>query len=138
MNGLGALVEQFSLPEIARVLKRTVWAGIVLGALAVVVAGVLGHIAFGIGVYIGLALGLANIRAVSTQTARVAQQESPRIFRQLASMTIVRLGVTTAVVIGLILLDRSLGLGSIIGLCAFYLVFVANILVSILRHKDVP
>ncbi|MGA2208171.1 MAG: hypothetical protein ABSH30_00900 [Acidimicrobiales bacterium] len=138
MNGLGALVEQFSLPEISRVLKRTVYAGLVAGAVAVVVAGLLGHILFGIGAYIGLAVGLANIRAITSQTARVAQGDGSRIFRALASMTLFRLGATTVVVIVLIVLNRQLGLGSAVGLCAFYLIFVLNIATSILRHKAVP
>jgi hypothetical protein len=139
MNGLGALVEQFSLPEISRVLKRTVYTGIVAGAVAVLVAALLGHILFGIGAYIGLAIGLANIRAITSQTARVAQGgEGTRIFRALASMTLFRLGATTVVVIVLILLNRQLGLGSAVGLCAFYLIFVLNIVTSILRHKAVP
>lgn len=136
MNGLGSLVEQFSLPEISRVLKRTVVIGLVLGAIALIIAGVLGHILFGAGVYIGLALGLANLRAVTTQTARVATSQPPNVFRALASQTLVRLGGTTVAVVVLFLLARDLGLGAALGLCVYYLLFVVNIIVSIVRHKD--
>ncbi len=136
MNGLGSLVEQFPLPEISKVLKRTVVSGLIFGAIVLVIAGVLGHVLFGIGTYLGLILGLVNIRAVTTQTARVATTQAPNVFRALASMTIFRLGATTVAVVILFVVSRDLGLGAALGLAAYYLIFVANIVVSILRHKD--
>lgn len=140
MNGIGALVEQFSLPEISRVLKRTVVIGLVLGAIGVLVSGLLGSVLFGIGAYIGLALGLANIRAITTQTAKVTNSATTKIVRVMARMTLVRLGATTAVIVVLFLLGRQLGLGSALGLCAYYLVFVANIAALVVHHsrKAVP
>ncbi len=138
MNGIGALVEQFSLPEISRVLKRTVIIGFVLGAVAIVVSGLVGQILFGVGAYIGLAIGFVNIRAITTQTAKVANSGTQRVFRALAQMTLFRLGGTTVAVVVLFLAARQMGLGSAVGLCVYYLVFVANIGASILRHKAVP
>lgn len=138
MNGIGALVEQFNLPEITRVLKRTVVIGLIAGAIAVVVSGILGHILFGIGFYLGLVLGLVNIRAITTQTAKVTNSGTTRIVRAMAHMTLVRLGGTTAAIVILFLIGRDLGLGSALGLCAYYLIFVANIAALVVRHKAVP
>jgi hypothetical protein len=138
MNGIGALVQQFSLPEISRVLKRTVIIALVLGAVAVIVSGIVGHILFGVGAYLGLALGLMNIRAITNQTAKVANSDTTKVFRAMARMTLVRLGATTAAVVVLFVAARDLGLGSAVGLCAYYLVFVANIAASILHNKAVP
>ena len=65
MNGIAALFEQLPLPEVARVVRRTVWAGIVLGAVALGVSAALGCVLAGLGACIGLAFGLANIRLIS-------------------------------------------------------------------------
>jgi hypothetical protein len=138
MNGIGALVEQFNLPEISRVLKRTVVMGLVAGAIAVVVSGVLGHILFGIGFYLGLVIGLANIRAITTQTAKVTNSGTTRIVRAMAHATLFRLGGTTAAIVILFLIGRDLGLGAALGLCAYYLIFVANIAALVWRHRAAP
>jgi ABC-type antimicrobial peptide transport system permease subunit len=138
MNGIGALVEQFSLPEISRVLKRTVIIALVAGAIAIFVSGLLGHILFGFGAYLGVGLGLMNIRAITNQTAKVANSDTTRVFRAMAQMTLVRLGATTVAIVVLFIADRDLGLGAAVGLCAYYLIFVANIAATIVHNKAVP
>lgn len=138
MNGIGALVEQFSLPEISRVLKRTVIIALVAGAIAIIVSGLLGHILFGVGAYLGVALGLMNIRAITNQTAKVANSDTTKVFRAMAQMTLVRLGATTVAVVVLFIAARDLGLGSAVGLCAYYLIFVTNIAATIVHNKAVP
>ncbi|MHB8244677.1 MAG: ATP synthase subunit I [Acidimicrobiales bacterium] len=135
MNSLGPLLEQFSLPEISSVLKRTVFAALGLGVIAVVATLFLANPLFGLGVCIGLGLGLMNIRMITNQTARVTQMKPAKPVRALASMTLARLGITTAGVIVLFIMSRWLGFGTAAGLCLFYLLFVGNIVGMMVRHK---
>lgn len=135
MNSLGALLEQFSLPEISSVLKRTVFAALGLGVVAVIVTLFLSNPLFGLGVCIGLGLGLMNIRMITNQTARVTQLHPEKPVRVLATMTLARLGITTVCVIVLFIADKWLGFGTACGLCLFYLLFVGNILGLMVRHK---
>lgn len=135
MNGLAALLEQFSLPELTRVLRRTVLSAIGVGIVAFVLAVVVSHTVFGFGLVIGLGLGLANIRLVTAQTAKVSQARLNKPIRALASLTLVRLGATTAVVIALAVLVTSLGLGAVTGIAVFYFVFLANLIGGVLKQR---
>ena len=54
--------------------------------------------------------------------------------RALASLTLLRLGVTTIIVIGLAVFVTSLGLGAVAGIAVFYFVLV-NLIGSILRQR---
>ncbi|MGH9298976.1 MAG: hypothetical protein ACRDZT_03605 [Acidimicrobiales bacterium] len=138
MNGLAPLLEQFTLPEISRVLRRTIFAALGIGVAAVIATLFLSYPLFGLGVCIGLGAGLMNIRMITSQTARVTAAQPERPARALASMTIARLGITTVVVIGLAIVAKWLGLGAAAGLCVFYFVFVANIVTMMVRHKATP
>jgi hypothetical protein len=135
MNSLGPLLEQFSLPEISSVLKRTVFTALGFGVVAVVATLFVAQPLFGLGVCIGLGLGLLNIRMVTNQTARVTQLQPAKPVRALASMTLARLGITTVCVIVLFIASRWLGFGTAAGLCLFYLLFVGNIIAMMVRHK---
>ena len=99
MNRLVEALGQFTLPELGRLLKRTVFAAIGVGAVALIVAGLLGHIVFGLGVCLGLALGILNIRLIVQQTGRVSASETPNRIRALASLTLFRIGATTALIV---------------------------------------
>lgn len=133
MDRLAALLEQLPLPEVTRLLRRTTLtaAGI---ALVVVVAAIgLSHPFIGLGGAVGLALGLANIRLITTSVARLNERQAAHPKRVLASQTLIRLAVTTAVVIGLMFASSQLGLSAAGGLAVFYLLLVVNLLVSLLR-----
>ncbi len=135
MNGLTALIEQFTLPELARVLRRSVLVSLALATIAFVVALFVSSPLASLGICLGLGLGILNIRLVTAQTAKVATTSPARPVRALASMTIVRLGVMTAVVIGLAIVSVPLGMGTILGVMIFYLAFIGNLIGVALRHK---
>jgi hypothetical protein len=133
MDRLAALLEQLPLPEITRLLRRTTLLACGVGLLVVVVAFALSHPFIGIGGAIGLSLGLANIRLITSSVARLNERQPAHPKRVLASHTLVRLGITTAVVIGLMFASSQLGLSAAAGLAIFYLLLVVNLLVSLLR-----
>ncbi len=135
MNSLTALLEQFSLPELTRVLRRTALSALVAAGVGLVAAAALGAAVFGWGLVIGLGLGLANIRLVTLQTARVSKSKIARPLRALASLTLARLAATTVVVIALAVFVTALGLGAVAGIAVFYLLFLVNLIVSVVRQR---
>lgn len=135
INGLAGLVEQFTLPELTRVLRRTVLSALALGVIALVVTVLVSLAAFGFGLCIGLGLGLANIRLVTMQTAKVSSSKVARPIRALASLTLARLALTTVVVILLAVFITSLGLGAVGGIAVFYFLFLANLIGGVLKHR---
>lgn len=135
MNSLTALLEQFSLPELTRVLRRTALVAVAAAVVALVLSGLLSAVAFGWGVVIGLGLGLLNIRLVTVQTAKVSRSKISKPLRALASLTLARLALTTMVVIGLAVAVTSLGLGAVAGIAVFYVIFLVNLVVGIFRQR---
>ena len=133
MDRLTALFEQFSLPEIERLMRRTVFAAIGLGVVALAVAVVLSHALAGLGVVIGLAVGLVNIRLITRSVAKVTERQPNRPNRVLAGRAVSRLALTTFVVIALAILSVPIGIGTAAGIAVFYLLLVVNLVVSLLH-----
>lgn len=133
MDRLAALLEQLPLPEITRLLRRTTLAACGLGIVALVATIGLSHPFIGLGACVGLALGMGNIRLITSSVARLNASQAAHPKRVLASHTLVRLAITTAVVIGLMFASSQLGLAAAGGLAIFYLLLVVNLLVSLLR-----
>jgi hypothetical protein len=133
MNRLAEFFAQITLPEINRLLRRTVFSAIGFAVVALVVAGVLGHFVFGIGVCAGLVLGIVNVRLITQQTAKVSESKTKRPGRALASLTLFRLGATTIVIVVLVVISAQLGLGTVGGVALFYFVFLANLVIPLLR-----
>lgn len=133
MNRLEEVLGQFTLPELGRLLKRTVFASIGLGAVALIVAGVLGYIVFGLGVCIGLVLGVVNVRLIVQQAGRVSASQTPHRIRALASITMFRIGAMTALIVVLAVLAQPLGFGTLGGVAVFYFTFLGNLIVPLLK-----
>lgn len=133
MDRLAALFEQFPLPEIARLLRRTVFAALAVGIVALGISAALTHILAGVGVCIGLGIGLVNIRLVTRSVAKVNLEQPERPKRVLASKTMYRLVFTTILVIALALASVELGIGTAAGISLFYLLLVFNLIVALLH-----
>jgi hypothetical protein len=134
MNRITDLFEQFSLIEINLILRRTAFIGAAIAVAAVVAAGLLGHLLIGVGAFIGLALGLANIRLVTMSVAKAGASGNTKVRRIIASNTMLRLGVTTAVIFVLVFTVRDLGMGALGGVALFYFVFLANVMRALFQQ----
>jgi hypothetical protein len=134
MNRLTDLFEQFSLLEITLILRRTALIGIGMVVAALVATGLLGHVLIGVGGFIGYALGLANIRLVTIAVAKAGASGKVKLSRLIASNTMLRLTVTTAIVFVLAFTVRDLGLGALGGIAVFYGVFLANVTKALLSQ----
>jgi hypothetical protein len=132
MDRLAALFEQLAVPEIMRILRRTAIVSLAIGGVALIVLSLLGEVLIGLGACIGLGLGLANIRLVTSSVVRIQKSGTENTRRPLASHTLLRLGVTTVVVLAMLLTVWQLGVGAVAGLAVFYFVFLGNVMKSLL------
>lgn len=133
MDRLAALFEQLSLPEMGRVVRHVALSALAVGVIVLAVGVFTSHVLFGLGACIGLALGLVNLRLVSSSVAKVSATGTPHPKRVLATRSLGRLFVCTAIVIGLAFASLSLGFGTAGGLAMFYFILAALLIRSLLR-----
>jgi hypothetical protein len=120
---------ELDLPGLTRMLRRTMLMAIVVGAGAVLVAFMVAPPLAGLGIAIGVGLAILNLRAMDAGVAKVETKGTTNrkvLRRLLGTRTVTRLSVLTIVVIGCLLLSAPLGMGMVIGLVLFQLIFVLN------------
>jgi hypothetical protein len=137
MERLAEVLGQLGLPEISRMLRRTVFAALGVGVVALVVLSLVGYALAGLGACIGLALGIVNIRLVMATASRLNAAGTTKIRRPMAMNTLTRLAMTTVVAIGLVIVNLRLGMGVLGGIAVFYLLFVVSLVVTLLRQGAV-
>src|SRR5271165_1085748 len=134
MDRLAALLGDLELPELSRMLRRTVYASVGVGVVALGVLVLVGYPLVGLGICIGLGLGLVNIRLVMATVSKLNASGQAKIKGPMAMNTLVRLGLTTVVALGLILVLLQLGMGVLGGIAAFYFLFLLSLLRSLLQQ----
>jgi hypothetical protein len=120
---------EVDLPTLTRMMRRTMLMSLAVGAGAVIVAFMVAPPLAGLGIALGLGLAILNLRAMDAGVAKVETKGTTNrkvLRRLLGTRTATRLAVITAIAIGLVLLSPPLGMGVIIGLVIFQLVFVMN------------
>jgi hypothetical protein len=137
MDRLAAVLEHLDLPEISRMLRRTVFAALGVGVVALVAVSLLGYPLAGLGVCVGLALGIINIRLVMSTAAKLNASGTTKVKRPMAMNTLTRLALTTVVAIALVVVNLPLGMGVLGGVAVFYLLFVVNLVVTLLHQGAV-
>jgi hypothetical protein len=109
--------------------------------VAIVVCGaavLLGHPYVAPGVVIGLGLALANHRVFQSSALRFTTPEGVLHRKPFAASVALRLGVCTAIAIGLLILNQSLGWGVIGGLALFQFLMLINALVALFQFQRRP
>lgn len=137
MDRLAAVLGQLELPEISRMLRRTVFAALGIGVVALVTLSLVGYPLAGLGACIGLALGIVNIRLVISTASRLNAAGITKVKRPMAMNTLSRLALTTVVAIVLLVLNIPLGMGALGGIAVFYFLFVLNLVLTLLRQSVV-
>jgi hypothetical protein len=137
MERLAAVLGQLDLPELSRMLRRTVFGALGVGIVALVMLLIFGYPLAGLGACIGLGLGLVNIRLVMSTASRLNASGATKIKRPMAMNTLMRLALTTVVAIVLVVVNLPLGMGVLAGIAVFYLLFVLNLVVTLLREGAV-
>jgi len=123
---LDGLFERFTLPDLTRLARRTVIVSVVGAIVILMVAAVLNAPLVGLGACIGVALGVVNFRMVTRSVVRVGERQSENKRRPLAMNTLSRLGVISAVALGLLFLSFELGFGVLGGLALFQVVLLST------------
>ncbi len=118
-------------------LRRTVFAALGTGVVALVVLSLVGYPLAGLGGCIGLALGIVNIRLVMSTASRLNASGTTKIKRPMAMNTLSRLALTTVIAIVLVVVNLPLGMGVLGGVAVFYLLFVVSLVVTLLRQEAV-
>jgi hypothetical protein len=121
--------------RLGRALRRTRLGAFTLGVLALVVGGVVGEPLGGLGAVVGLVAGALNTRSIDGAVARLrglgSDVKASR--KPLVGRTLGRLGVVTAVVIAMLVVEPPIGLGMILGLVVYQALFLASMLGAVLR-----
>lgn len=129
------MLTAFPLSEIERVVRRTAITSIILGVVASVVAVVIGQPYFVTGMAIGLILAIANHRVFQSSAMRFTTSEGVVSRKPFAGSVALRLGVCTAVAIGLLILSQPVGWGVIGGLALFQATMLGSAVVALLRYQ---
>lgn len=116
-------------------LRRTVFAALGIGVVALVTLSLVGYPLAGLGACVGLALGIVNIRLVMSTASRLNASGIAKVKRPLAMNTLSRLALTTVVAIVLLVLNIPLGMGALGGVAVFYFLFVLNLVLTLLHQS---
>lgn len=134
LERLAVVLEQLDLPEISRMLRRTVYAAIVVGVAAFIVLAILGQPLAGLGAVVGLGLGLVNMRLIMRTASNLNASGTTQVRKPMALSTVSRLALTTAVAIVFCVISLPLGFGVLGGIAIFYFLFLAS-LIRTLFHQ---
>ncbi|MEI8051278.1 MAG: hypothetical protein WCI12_07565 [Actinomycetes bacterium] len=123
-------IEHLDAPVLQKLLRRTIISAIVVGGLAVVLSLLLAPPLATVGIVLGLGVAILNLRFLDAGVAKVegtGEGSGKVIRRMLRTKTAWRMAVITAVAIGLLLLAAPLGVGMVVGLVVFQILFVINV-----------
>jgi hypothetical protein len=115
---------------LAKVLRRTVVSALIAGGGAIIVTLFLSEPLAAVGIVIGLGMAVLNFRFLDAGVAKIqtkGQTDRKVLRRALGTKTVTRLGVITLIAVGLLFLNGPLGIGSVVGLVIFQILFVLNV-----------
>ena len=123
-------IEHLEAPVLQRLLRRTVLMTLVTGGIAIVISLLVAPPFAAVGIALGLGVAILNLRFLDAGVAKVegtGEGSGKVIKRMLRTKTATRLAAITVIAIGLLLIDAPLGVGMIVGLVIFQVLFVANV-----------
>ena len=115
---------------LVKVLRRTTVSALIVGGGAIVVALFVSSPLAAVGIVIGLAMAIVNLRFLDAGVAKAqtkGETSTKAVRRAMGTKSVTRLGIITVIAIGLMFLDGALGIGAVVGLVIFQLVFVLNV-----------
>jgi hypothetical protein len=115
---------------LAKVLRRTTVSALIAGGGAVIVALFVSSPLAAVGIVVGLGMAIVNLRFLDAGVAKVqtkGETNKKVLRRAMGTKSVTRLGIITVIAIGLLFLDGALGIGTVIGLVIFQVLFVVNV-----------
>jgi hypothetical protein len=125
--------DRFSLPDLARVSRRTALGAVVLGVIGMVLLLLFNQPWAALGLGIGLGLGLGNFRMIQRSVIKVGERADENRRRPLALNTLSRMALITVAALGLLFVKFSLGFGLLGGLALFQFLLLLNVTRSMLQ-----
>lgn len=122
---------------VEKVLRRSLVTAAVLAGVALIIAASLGYVLVGVGVVIGLGLGALNALGMRRMVNRAAAI-GLATKRAMAGASLSRLGVITAAVFVLLLVNRDVAFGALGGIVLFQIAILVNssrVLLSQMRRE---
>ena len=129
------MLTAFPLTEIERVVRRTAVGAIIIGLLGAGLAMLLGQPYVVPGLALGLGLAIANHRVFQSSAMRFTTPDGVVNRKPFAGSVALRLGVCTAVAIGLLIVEQPVGWGVVAGLALFQATMLGNALVALFRFQ---
>ncbi len=127
------MFDQFSLPDLARVSRRTMVAALVVGFVGLLACLYFNEPWGGLGLCAGLATGMFNFRMIQRSVRKVGERMPRNKRRPLAINTMGRMALITAAAFALVFVLPPLGFGLIGGMALFQVVLLANVTRSMLK-----
>ena len=115
--------------------RRTAITAIALGIVACGLAMLLGQPYFVPGAALGLVLAICNHRVFQSSAMRFTTPDGVVNRKPFAGSVALRLGVCTAVAIGLLIVEEPVGWGVVCALALFQATMLGNAIVSLLRFQ---
>jgi ATP synthase I chain len=115
---------------LVKVLRRTTVSALIVGGGAVIVALFVSSPLAAVGIVVGLGMAIVNLRFLDAGVAKVqtkGETNKKVLRRAMGTKSVTRLGIITVIAIGLLFLDGALGIGTVIGLVIFQVLFVLNV-----------
>jgi ATP synthase I chain len=115
---------------LAKVLRRTIISALIVGGGAIIVALFVSSPLAAVGLVIGLGMAIVNLRFLDAGVAKVqtkGETNKKVLRRAMGTKSVTRLGIITVIAIGLLFLNGALGIGTVIGLVIFQVLFVVNV-----------
>ena len=113
-----------------KVLRRTTVSALIIGGGAVIVALFVSSPLAAVGIVLGLGMAIVNLRFLDAGVAKVqtkGETNKKVLRRAMGTKSVTRLGIITVIAIGLLFLNGALGIGTVIGLVIFQILFVFNV-----------
>jgi Na+-driven multidrug efflux pump len=129
------LLTAFPLSEIERVVRRTVIAAIAAGVVVGGLAVLLGQPLVVPGLAVGMTLAIGNHRVFQSSAMRFTTPEGVVNRKPFAGSVALRLGVCTAVAIGLLIIAQPVGWGVVIALALFQATMLFTAVIALIRFQ---
>lgn len=129
------MLTAFPLSEIDRVVRRTVIATIAACIAVGAIAVLLGQPLVVFGLAIGLTLAIANHRVFQSSAMRFTTPEGVVNRKPFAGSVALRLGVCTAVAVGLLIVSQPVGWGVVIALALFQAMMLFTAVIALIRFQ---
>jgi ATP synthase I chain len=120
---------ELEVGTLSRILRPTVLFSLVAGVIAIAIAFLLSAPLAAVGIALGIAVAIGNIRLLGSGVARIetkGETNRKTLGRLVRTSSAGRLLAITVIAIALVLIKPELGIGMIVGLVLFQIIFIVN------------